>query len=204
MIYQRGDGMKARRAGMRTKKALCVAIQVCLGLVMSSAWSEEASASGAPALRGGLHAEDWAVVIVYGLAMLGIGIYYSRRNRTSEDYYLGGRTMRPVMVGLSLFASMISTISYLATPGEIIKHGPVFLCDILALPIIYFIVGYVIIPFITKLPVTSAYEILENRFGQIIRLLGCVLFLLIRFVWMGLVVYTSAKVVVTATGLNQD
>ena len=61
---------------------------------------------------------DWAVIGVYALGMLSVGWYYARRTKTQEQYLLGDRQMRPLMVGISLFASLFSCISYLAVPGE--------------------------------------------------------------------------------------
>ena len=55
----------------------------------------------------------------------GIGAFYSRQNQTSDDFVLGGRRMSPVAVGLSLFATIVSTLSYLGNPGEMITHGPI-------------------------------------------------------------------------------
>ena len=168
-------------------------------LISRCVWGAE----GAPErLRGGLGVADWGVVVVYALGMLGIGLYYSRRTKTSEEYYLGGRKMKPGMIGLSLFATMISTISYLAVPGEIMKHGPVYLTSVAAIPFIYLIVGYLLVPYIMRLPITSAYEILEIRFGKPSRLLGCLIFLFIRFIWMGLVIFTAANVVAKAIGID--
>ena len=171
---------------------------VCAVVCSSGAFAQE------PALRDGLGAFDWAIVGLYGAGMLAIGIYYAYRAKTTEDYYLGGRRMRSSMVGLSLFATLISTISYLAVPGEIAKHGPIILMYIAALPIIYLIVGYALIPHFTKLPITSGYELLEKRFGPSIRLLGSCIFLLLRLMWMGLVVFSASKVIVSAVGLAPD
>ena len=70
---------------------------------------------------------DWVVVTLYGCGMLAIGLYYSRQTSTAGDYLLGGRNMSAWMVGLSLFATMLSTLSYLAWPGEMIKNGPIIL-----------------------------------------------------------------------------
>lgn len=179
---------------------------VFLGMLLSAfpAGAQDVAAPPTAALRGGLGVLDWMVVGFYALVMIGIGVYYSYRTRTSEDYYLGGRQMRPGMVGLSLFATMISTITYLAIPGEMMKHGPVYLTTIAAIPIIFLVVGYLLIPYIMTLPITSAYEILDRRFGRPTRLLGSTIFLLIRFIWMGLVILTSAKVVVRAMGLPPE
>ena len=145
---------------------------------------------------------DWLVIAAYGLAMLGIGWFYSRRNQTREDYFLGGREMKPGAIGLSLFATLLSSISYLSWPGEMIKHGPVLFFTFLAYPFIILIVGWFMIPFFMRLPVTSAYEILELRLGVKVRLLGAVLFLSLRLLWMAMIIYTTTdKVLIPLTGL---
>jgi len=135
---------------------------------------------------------DWLVIVVYALGMLAVGWYYSRRTATTEDYLLGGRKMKPFGVGLSLFASLLSTISYLAWPGEMIKYGPLFMLGaIAAYPFIYLVAGWLMIPYIMKLKVTSAYEILEPL-GSGVRLLGSFLFLSLRLAWMGVIIYATA------------
>ena len=67
---------------------------------------------------------DWLVIAAYGCLFVGVGAYYSRQNQTADDFLLGGRRMSPVAVGLSLFATLVSTLSYLGNPGEMIAHGP--------------------------------------------------------------------------------
>lgn len=150
-----------------------------------------------------LVALDWTVIGLYALGMLSVGWYYSRRTKTQEDYLLGGRQMRPWSVGVSLFASLISTISYLAWPGEMIKFGPMMLGAFLAYPLISLAVGWFMIPFIMRLKVTSAYEILELRLGSGIRTLGSLLFLSLRLLWMSVIIYaTTSKVLVPLLGLS--
>jgi SSS family solute:Na+ symporter len=63
---------------------------------------------------------DYAAIGLYALAMLAIGRYHVRRVRTADDYLLGGRSMSPLLIGLSLFATLTSTLTYLALPGEMI------------------------------------------------------------------------------------
>ena len=138
---------------------------------------------------------DWLVLAAYAVLMLAVGVYYGRRNKNAEDYLLGGRSMKPWTVGVSLFATLMSTLTYLAVPGEMIQHGPMILSRILATPLIYLVVARFIIPFIMKLRVTSAYEILEQRLGLSVRMLGSTLFLVLRFLWMALIVYATSSVV---------
>ena len=71
----------------------------------------------------GLAVWDYQVVVIYAACMLGIGVYYARRQTDLNEYFLGGRRMHPVVVGISTMATLISTITYLTTPGEIIKNG---------------------------------------------------------------------------------
>lgn len=146
---------------------------------------------------------DACVIAAYAAGMLAVGWYYARRTSTTDDYLLGGRTMSPWKVGLSLFASLLSTITYLAVPGETIKYGPMVLAQLVALPLIALVVGWLLIPSIMRLRVTSAYEILEARLGVGVRLLGSSFFLVLRLFWMSLVMFATADVVlVPVLGLD--
>ena len=146
---------------------------------------------------------DWAIIAAYALGMVGVGWYYSRRTANTEDYLLGGRNMRPMAVGLSLFATMLSTISYLSWPGEMIQNGPMILCVALGYPLIFIVIGYLIIPKIMSLRVTSAYEILETRLGLTVRMLGSSIFLLLRLLWMAVIIYaTASTILVPLMGLD--
>jgi len=146
---------------------------------------------------------DWTVIGAYVAAMLSIGWYFAKRNKTAEDYQLGGRQMRATAIGISLFASLLSALSYLANPGEIIKYGPIIMSGIAAYPLIVWAVGKFIIPSFMKLQVTSGYELLEARFGLTVRLLGASFFLALRLLWMSVIIYaTTDKVLIPLTGLD--
>ena len=150
-----------------------------------------------------LHALDWVAIAAYIAVMLGIGLYYARRTVNTEDYLLGGRRMNPVTVGLSMFATLLSTLTYLALPGEMIKHGPMIIAQYSAYPLIFLVIGFVLIPVIMRQRVTSAYEILEQRLGPSVRTLGSLFFLLLRFMWMALIIYaTSSKILVPLMQLD--
>ncbi|MEZ6077105.1 MAG: hypothetical protein R3C56_15985 [Pirellulaceae bacterium] len=78
--------------------------------------------------------------------------------------------MNPILIGISLFATLLSTISYLALPGEVAGKGPIYLTNFLAYPFIYMFVAWVLLPIYMRQRVTSAYELLENQLGLSIRL----------------------------------
>lgn len=137
---------------------------------------------------------DWIVIVAYLIGMLLVGWFYSRRNKTKEDYLLGGREMNSTAVGISLFATLMSTLTYLTYPGEMILHGPLIFAGILAFPIVYYVVGWWLIPHFMKLNVTSAYEILEMRLGVSVRMLAIAMFLLLRLLWMATIIYVTVDV----------
>lgn len=148
---------------------------------------------------------DWFVIAAYTVGMLAVGSFYAKRTSTTDDYLLGGRNMSPWRVGLSLFASLLSTITYLAVPGEMIQFGPMVLAQLAALPLIAVVVGWLLIPAFMRLRVTSAYEILEARLGLSVRLAGSCFFLTLRLFWMSLVMFATADVVlVPILGLDES
>ena len=143
--------------------------------------------------QAGLKPLDWCLIAAYALATIGLGVYFSRRQRSTDEYFIGSGNMNPFFIGVSLFATLLSTISYLSLPGETAGKGPVSMVGILALPLVYFIVAYWVLPIYMRQRVTSAYELLEERLGLSIRLLGASMFLVLRLVWMTLLVYAAAK-----------
>ena len=152
-----------------------------------------------------LHLLDWAAIIGYAALLIGVGLYYSRRTKTTEDYNLGGRNMRPLLVGFSMFATLLSTLTYLAIPGEMMKHGPMILAQYAAYPLVFVVIAFVLIPVIMKQKVTSAYEILENKLGLSVRMLGSIFFLSLRFLWMALIVYAScSKILIPVLQLDES
>jgi SSS family solute:Na+ symporter len=136
---------------------------------------------------------DWIVIAAYFLVMLAIGAYYARRNRSAEDFILGGRSIPVLAAGLSLFATLVSALSYLATPGEIIAHGPMMVSQIAAYPIVIVVVGWGLIPFLMRQKATSAYEMLEGKLGLGIRLAGAAIFIVLRLAWMATILYAASS-----------
>ncbi|MBR0223176.1 MAG: hypothetical protein IJL93_02760 [Bacteroidales bacterium] len=137
---------------------------------------------------------DWSVILIMLAAMMWISARSSRQNKTSKDYYLGGRSLHSGMVGLSLFATLVSTLSYLSYTGEMVKYGPVFLAGVLSFPVAGWVVDRFIIPRIMRFNVTSAYEILELQLGKGSRMLATVFFISLRFLWMSTIVFATVRV----------
>ncbi len=150
----------------------------------------------------GLTRIDWAIVIVYAVSTIALGWYFSRNQESTKEYFVGSGNMNPFLIGVSLFATLLSTITYLSLPGEVLGKGPVFLTRLFALPLVFLVVGYVLIPVYMRQRVTSAYELLEEKLGLGLRLLGVIMFLMMRLVWMTLLVYLASKAMTVMMGIE--
>ena len=140
----------------------------------------------------GLHAVDYGAIAVYFLGVLFVGYYCSRRQTSTDDYFFAGRRMPWFAVGLSIVATVLSTVTYLSTPGEMIKNGVGANAQLFSYPLIFLLVSYFIIPFLMRLRVTTAYEYLEERFDLRTRIFGASIFILLRTAWMGMVIFTAS------------
>ena len=150
---------------------------------------------------GHLQALDMLVILLYGCVLLYVGWWASRRQASTEEYFLGGRGMHPFIAGISIIATLVSSISYLASPGEMVKNGPGWMWQMLHAPISFAVIGYLVIPHIMRSRATSAYALLEARFGTGVRKTTSAMFVLSRIFWMGLVIFTCSFAVATITGL---
>ena len=153
---------------------------------------------------GGLAPIDWIIIVLYAAGTIVLGSYYTRRQTNLQEYFTGGGRMNPKLIGVSLMATSLSTIAYLAIPGEAIANGPVGLANQLAHPFMFLVVGFVLIPYLMRVRVISAYELLEARLGPGIRMLGASMFLVFRLVWMSLLVFLGAKALSIMMGLDES
>lgn len=186
---------------------LCAALLLII-LMTNSVLAAPAGDTGreeittAQSTTGGLAWLDWTIIAAYALSTIGFGWYFGRQQTSTREYFVGSGDMNWLLIGVSLFATLLSTISYLAIPGEILGKGPVYLTTLLALPIVYVVVAYGLLPIYMQHRVTSAYEMLEARLGLSVRLLGAVMFLIMRLVWMSLLVYLAAKAMTVMLGVE--
>ncbi|MDA0832149.1 MAG: hypothetical protein O2955_00345 [Planctomycetota bacterium] len=147
----------------------------------------------------GMHTFDYVIIGVYMMIMLGIGGYLARQQTTSEEFFVGSRHLPWWAVGISMIATLMSTLSYLGAPGEIIQHGLSITLALIGVPISYFVVAYIWVPFFMQLRLTSAYEYLDMRFGGATRWVAVGSYLYMRFVWMGAIIFTASMALALMT-----
>ncbi|WP_437227492.1 sodium:solute symporter family transporter [Planctomicrobium sp. SH661] len=143
-------------------------------------------------VESGLKGFDFIAIAAYLLVTFGIALWFGRKQHSTDDFFVGGRNVPWFAVGLSILATLFSTLTYLGTPGEVIKHGIGLFSGYLAIPLSALVITRLWIPFYMRLGLTSAYEYLELRFSYSIRAIGASLFLLLRLGWMSMVVFAAS------------
>ncbi|MBD3240159.1 MAG: sodium/solute symporter, partial [Chitinivibrionales bacterium] len=150
-----------------------------------------------------LRAIDLSVLIVYLAGMLVVGWRLAGRQKTTEDYFLAGRNMPWLAVGMSMFASVTSAVTFMGLPGRAYGENISLIVVCLVSPLLVPFLLRIFYPLYQRLNVTTSYEYIDHRFGQTARFCTSGLFILARLGWMGTVVYAPALALSVATGLPQ-
>ncbi len=149
-----------------------------------------------------LHPLDLTVLVVYFGLMLALGIYFSRTNNSTEQYFLGGRNFSGWVIGLSLVGTSISSITFLAYPGDAFKTNWLRFLPNLMLPIAVLIAAWHFLPRLRREGSVTAYEFLERRYGPAIRGYGAVAFIIAQITRVSMILYLISLVIQTITGMD--
>ncbi|MFT5302987.1 MAG: SSS family solute:Na+ symporter [Mariniblastus sp.] len=145
---------------------------------------------------------NMSVVAIYLLAMLGIGVFFTFRNKTTDDFFRGGKNMPWWAAGCSIFATMLSSITYMAVPAKAFAQDWVYAMGNVLILAVAPIAIYVALPFFRRIDATSAYEYLERRFNRAVRLVGSGSFSLFHIFRMGVVLALAAMALASVTPLT--
>jgi SSS family solute:Na+ symporter len=143
---------------------------------------------------------DLVVLGLYLVAVVGLGVWLGRRSASTDEYMAASRSLPGWAVGLSMFGSYVSSISFLANPGKAYAGNWNAFVFSLATPIAAAAAVKWFVPFYRDSGYISAYEHLENRFGGWARSYAVVCFLLYQMARMGTVIYLLALAVAPLTG----
>ncbi len=154
------------------------------------------------AVAGDFGALNWMVLAGYLLAILMMGVYFSRREKSTDDFFLAGRRIPWWAAGLSIVGTGLSAITFMGFPAKAYAgnwvHFTGNMVPILIVPVV--ILFY--LPFYRRLNVTTAYEYLEKRFNVGARLVGGLLYICFQFLRMAVILYLPALALHTVAGLD--
>ena len=146
---------------------------------------------------------DTAVLVIYLVGVLLAGLYYSKKEMQGKEFFKGDGTIPWYVTCISIFATLLSPISFLAIPGNSYHGSWIFwwaqLGMLFAIPLTirYFL------PIYSKLEIDTAYHYLEKRFqsGKL-RILGALMFIIYQLGRMSIIMYLPSMALAEVTGLD--
>lgn len=146
---------------------------------------------------------NWTVLALYMLGMLYMGYYFMRKSSNStEDFFKGGGNIPWWAAGISIFATMLSAITFMAVPAKSFATDWRYFPMVVTILIMAFPVVRYFLPFFRRLNVTTAYEYLEKRFSYGVRLLASSLFIIFMLARMALALFLPSLALTTVTGID--
>ena len=145
---------------------------------------------------------NWMVLILYLVAMLGMGIYFMRRENGAEDFFKGGGRIPWWAAGISIYATMLSAITYMAIPAKAYATDWTYYPMLWMIPVVGFPVIWYYLPYFRRLKAASAYAILEERFNLATRMMASTLFCIFMVARMALVMYLPSLALTAVTGID--
>jgi solute:Na+ symporter, SSS family len=135
---------------------------------------------------------DLLIFIIYLLAIVVFGISFYQKERTSSDFSTGSGTLPAWVIGLSIFATFVSSISYLALPGvAFLSDWNAFVFS-LSIPVAIFMAIKFFIPLYRSVGSPSAYTYLEERFGPWAKNYVAIFWLLTQVMRVAVILYLLA------------
>ena len=145
---------------------------------------------------------DILIIVFYLLVMIGIGVYFSRKNKSSEQFTTASGAIPGWALGLSFYATFLSAITFLGDPGKSFGSNWNPFVFSLSIPLAAIVATKWFVPFYRGSGEISAYTHLEKRFGGWARTYAMVCFILTQLARMGTIFYGIALTLNALTGID--
>ena len=145
---------------------------------------------------------DYGVLVAYFGLLIAMGLYFSKREKSTLTYFKAGKRIPGWAMGISLTVTSTSAISFISLTAKAFATDWLWFATTLFAFVGAILVYFFFLPFFARLDVTTAYEYLEERFGVVIRSLGGLLFLVSEIFRMGTVTYMPALALSVVTGMD--
>ncbi|TKJ39425.1 MAG: sodium:solute symporter [Planctomycetes bacterium B3_Pla] len=153
-------------------------------------------------MQGNLDTIDVAILILYSAVLIGMGVYYTRKCRTSEQFMVAGRSIPAWAAGLAVMSAYTSSISYIAHPGKAFDsnwHPLIF--SLCIFPVVWVVCKYAV-PYYRKAQLISVYSFLEERLGSWGRIYAALAFVLYMIGRVAVILYLGSLLLSTFVPWN--
>jgi SSS family solute:Na+ symporter len=145
---------------------------------------------------------DLVIIGLYLLSMVGVGIFFSRRKGSSEQFATAAGQIPGWALGLSFYATFLSAITFLGDPGKSFGSNWNPFVFSLSIPLAAWVASKLFVPFYRNGQSVSAYTHLENRFGAWARTYAMLCFILTQLARMGTIFYGLALTINALSGIE--
>ena len=145
---------------------------------------------------------NYVVLFGYLLSMVGVGVYFTKKNRNTDDFFRGGKQIPWWAAGCSIFATMLSSLTFTGIPSKAFAQDWVYSVGNFMIPVVAVVAVFIAMPFFRRIDATSAYEYLEKRFSRPVRLFGSASFTLFHIFRMAVVMSLTGLALSVATPLT--
>ena len=145
---------------------------------------------------------DFIIFLGFVTGVVLFGCSFFKKNTSAEEYTSAGQSLPGWLVGMSIFATYVSSISYIGYPGKAYAGNWNAFVFSLSIPIASWIAARWFVPFYRKSKSVSAYAFLEERFGRWARLYTSACYLLTQIARMGSILYLLAVPMYILMGWN--
>lgn len=145
---------------------------------------------------------DYVIILVSVLVSLYIGFYFSKGQKSTQKYFVADGKIPSWAIGMSILATLISSVTFLAYPGEGYSNNWILLVQGLMVPLVLLIIIWGVVPLYRNVIGISAYEYFEKRFGYLARVYASLGFILAHFSKMGTVFYLLGLAIASLIGVD--
>ncbi len=140
----------------------------------------------------GLGATGWVVIVLYLAAVVILGSLFARGQDNVSEFFLAGRSMGWLAVGISIYATNLSAISYIGTPSWIYREDTRYMFISPSQAPFWALGAFIFLSLFYRLNLYTAYEFLERRFHVSIRTATSLLFVIVRGVWVATALFGAS------------
>jgi SSS family solute:Na+ symporter len=154
-----------------------------------------------PIIAMALNPIDISILVLYFIGVLIMGFYFATKSKTTEEYFVAGRSYKGWVLGISMLSTTISSITFLAFPAAAFALDWRLAVNYITWPIGMIFAVIFFIPFFRHGRATTAFDYLDDRFGPLACLYGVASFIILELMRLGMVLYLVGLAVSSLTGL---
>jgi len=145
---------------------------------------------------------DISIFFIYLIGIVLFGITFYKKNKSSSSFTLGNNNIPTWVISMSIFATFVSSISYLALPGQAYQSDWNAFAFSLSLPFASFMAVRFFVPLYRSINSPSAYTYLEMRFGPWAKIYVSIMYLLTQLMRTGTILFLLALTLNVILGWN--